>query len=97
MLFILLEINLNLKFNCLSHIQLNVLFIDRFYFFDFISAFFMGGVAGFGVTGGAHRFWTHRSYKANLPLRIILMICFSAAGQVRQSFSILLIYSSYEQ
>ncbi|TMW52736.1 hypothetical protein DOY81_002186 [Sarcophaga bullata] len=44
-------------------------------------AFFMGGVAGFGVTGGAHRLWTHRSYKANLPLRIILMICFSAAGQ----------------
>ncbi|XP_065371303.1 acyl-CoA Delta-9 desaturase [Calliphora vicina] len=44
-------------------------------------AFFMGGVAGFGVTGGAHRFWTHRSFKANVPLRSILMICFSAAGQ----------------
>ncbi|XP_011178184.1 acyl-CoA Delta-9 desaturase [Zeugodacus cucurbitae] len=44
-------------------------------------AFFMGGVAGFGVTAGAHRFWTHRSFKANVALRSILMICFSTAGQ----------------
>ncbi|XP_055615592.1 acyl-CoA Delta-9 desaturase-like [Toxorhynchites rutilus septentrionalis] len=42
---------------------------------------FVGGVAGFGVTGGAHRLWTHRAYKANLPLRIILMCCFCASGQ----------------
>uniref|UniRef100_A0A1A9WN17 Fatty acid desaturase domain-containing protein n=1 Tax=Glossina brevipalpis TaxID=37001 RepID=A0A1A9WN17_9MUSC len=44
-------------------------------------AFFIGILGGFGVTGGAHRLWTHRSYKANLPLRIILMLCYSAAGQ----------------
>jgi len=25
-----------------------------------------------GVTAGAHRLWTHRSYKARLPLRIFL-------------------------
>lgn len=28
-----------------------------------------------GVTAGAHRLWAHRTYKAKLPLRIILMIC----------------------
>ncbi|KAM7363849.1 acyl-CoA Delta-9 desaturase isoform 1-T2 [Cochliomyia hominivorax] len=55
--------------------------IDRIRIPTVLWAFFMGGVAGFGVTGGAHRFWTHRSFKANIPLRIILMICFSAAGQ----------------
>lgn len=38
-------------------------------------------IGGFGVTGGVHRFWTHRSYKAKLPLRIILAFCFSVAGQ----------------
>lgn len=43
--------------------------------------FLMGGLGGFGVTGGAHRFWSHRSYKAKTPLRIILMLCFSLAGQ----------------
>lgn len=43
--------------------------------------FLLGGLSGFGVTGGAHRFWTHRSYKANTPLRIILMLCFTLAGQ----------------
>lgn len=46
------------------------------------TALFTGFLAGFGVTGGVHRYWTHRTYKANLPLRIFLMICFSIAGQV---------------
>ncbi|KAL3276973.1 hypothetical protein HHI36_012335 [Cryptolaemus montrouzieri] len=36
--------------------------------------------AAFGITGGAHRLYTHRSYKANLPLRIILMIGYTAVG-----------------
>ena len=27
-----------------------------------------------GVTAGAHRLWTHRSYKARLPLRVFLML-----------------------
>ncbi|XP_041984710.1 acyl-CoA Delta-9 desaturase-like [Aricia agestis] len=44
-------------------------------------SFFMGGVGGFGVTAGAHRYWTHRSYKATLPFQIILMYCFASAGQ----------------
>lgn len=26
-----------------------------------------------GVTAGAHRLWSHRSYKATLPLQILLM------------------------
>lgn len=38
-------------------------------------------IAAFGVTGGAHRLWTHRSYKAKKPLQIILLICYSVAGQ----------------
>ncbi|XP_031334923.1 acyl-CoA Delta(11) desaturase-like isoform X2 [Photinus pyralis] len=41
----------------------------------------IGGMNGFGITGGVHRLWSHRSYKATLPLRIILMICFTMAGQ----------------
>ncbi|XP_055921657.1 acyl-CoA Delta-9 desaturase [Eupeodes corollae] len=46
-----------------------------------IFAFFTGGLAGFGVTGGVHRLWTHKSFKANVPLRVILMACFSLSGQ----------------
>ncbi|XP_067619751.1 acyl-CoA Delta-9 desaturase [Eurosta solidaginis] len=55
--------------------------LDKINIYTILWAFFMGGVAGFGVTAGAHRFWTHRSFKANVPLRSILMICFSIAGQ----------------
>lgn len=42
----------------------------------------MGGISGFGVTAGAHRFWCHRAYKAKLPLRILLMLAYCSAGQV---------------
>lgn len=48
----------------------------------------MGGAAGFGVTAGAHRLWTHRSYKAKLPLQIILLILYSAAGMVITFFKL---------
>ncbi|KAJ8919212.1 hypothetical protein NQ315_012200 [Exocentrus adspersus] len=30
--------------------------------------------SGLGVTAGAHRLWAHRSYKANVPLRLILTV-----------------------
>lgn len=29
---------------------------------------------GLGITAGAHRLWAHRSYKARLPLRILLTV-----------------------
>ncbi|XP_067938179.1 stearoyl-CoA desaturase 5-like [Watersipora subatra] len=38
-------------------------------------------VAAVSVTAGAHRLWSHRSYKAKLPLRIMLMLFNFAAGQ----------------
>ena len=34
-----------------------------------------------GITGGAHRLWSHRSYKASFPLRVFLMLCNSIANQ----------------
>ena len=38
-------------------------------------------VLALGVTAGAHRLWSHRSYEARLPLRIFLMILNSAMLQ----------------
>ncbi|CAH1176600.1 unnamed protein product [Phaedon cochleariae] len=38
-------------------------------------------LTGLGITGAAHRYFTHRSYKARLPLKIFLLFCFSIAGQ----------------
>ncbi|GBP32239.1 Acyl-CoA Delta(11) desaturase [Eumeta japonica] len=37
--------------------------------------------SGLGITAGAHRLWTHRSYKAKLPLRLILLVLNSLACQ----------------
>lgn len=50
--------------------------------FSFFQVLIYGGFAGFGVTAGVHRLWSHRSYKARLPLKILLLICYSAAGMV---------------
>ncbi|XP_017774706.1 PREDICTED: stearoyl-CoA desaturase 5-like [Nicrophorus vespilloides] len=33
---------------------------------------FVGITSSMAVTGGAHRLWAHKTYKANLPLRILL-------------------------
>ncbi|KAK7111603.1 acyl-CoA desaturase-like isoform X2 [Littorina saxatilis] len=38
-------------------------------------------MAGWGITAGAHRLWAHRSYKAKLPLRLLLIVFNSIAFQ----------------
>ena len=50
-------------------------------FLNHFSALLYAVLSGFGVTCGAHRLWSHRSYNAKLPLRIFLMIGFIIAGQ----------------
>lgn len=42
---------------------------------------FMIVYSGLGITAGAHRLWAHKSYKARLPLRIILTIANTIAFQ----------------
>lgn len=37
--------------------------------------------SGVGITGGVHRLWAHRSYKATFPLRVYLMLSNSIANQ----------------
>ncbi|TMW67272.1 hypothetical protein Poli38472_012388 [Pythium oligandrum] len=38
-------------------------------------------MSGLGITAGAHRLWSHRSYRAKAPLRFFLMLCNSMAFQ----------------
>ncbi|XP_046975262.1 acyl-CoA Delta(11) desaturase-like [Vanessa cardui] len=38
-------------------------------------------MASIGVTAGAHRLWTHRAYKAKMPLQILLMVMNTFAFQ----------------
>jgi stearoyl-CoA desaturase (delta-9 desaturase) len=44
-------------------------------------AIFLHFYGGFGITGGAHRLWAHRSYKAKLPLRIFAAVAQTIAVQ----------------
>lgn len=44
-------------------------------------AFVLWPITGFGITGGVHRLWSHRSYKATFALRVFLMLINSIANQ----------------
>jgi fatty-acid desaturase len=58
----------------------------------FLLGLLVGFTGQFGVTAGVHRYYTHKSFKAKIPLQIILLACYSVAGQVIQTiiFNILL-------
>ncbi|XP_057633267.1 acyl-CoA desaturase 1 [Chionomys nivalis] len=38
-------------------------------------------ISGLGITAGAHRLWSHRTYKARLPLRLFLILANTMAFQ----------------
>lgn len=59
------------------------------------TAAFLIVTSGVGVTGGAHRLWCHRSYKAKWPLRVLLALAHTIALQVTISLSSLCNYRSY--
>jgi stearoyl-CoA desaturase (delta-9 desaturase) len=44
-------------------------------------AFLLWIISGNGITGGVHRLWAHRSYKASFALRVFLMFSNSIANQ----------------
>lgn len=45
------------------------------------SAYLLYLAAEIGITAGTHRLWSHRSYKAKMPLQIILMLFNTLAFQ----------------
>lgn len=47
----------------------------------FFAALVLYLASGLGITAGAHRLWAHRSYKAKLPLKILLTIFNTIAFQ----------------
>merc|ERR1719181_1322603 len=44
-------------------------------------AFLLWPLSAFGITGGAHRLWAHRSYSACFSYRAVLMLLNSIANQ----------------
>ncbi|KAG6461420.1 hypothetical protein O3G_MSEX012612 [Manduca sexta] len=51
-------------------------------FFTVLFVFGTIYTSGFGITAGVHRLWSHRAYKANTPLRILLALLFTITGQL---------------
>uniref|UniRef100_A0A8C6AAQ1 Uncharacterized protein n=1 Tax=Marmota marmota marmota TaxID=9994 RepID=A0A8C6AAQ1_MARMA len=50
-------------------------------FYTWLWAYFCYWASIEGITAGAHRLWSHRSYKARLPLRLFLIIANTMAFQ----------------
>lgn len=53
---------------------------SRFHLFLFVGIILVYA-SGLGITAGAHRLWSHRTYKAKLPLQILLMVFNTMAYQ----------------
>ena len=49
-------------------------------------AFIFYQFSGLGITAGCHRLWSHRAYKARLPLRVFLAFLQTMAFQVNNLF-----------
>ena len=48
---------------------------------DIFQVLFWYQICGLGVTAGLHRLWSHKSYKARLPTKVLLMVLASASNQ----------------
>lgn len=57
-------------------------FLKRLIRLLYFAAYFLYVATAMSVTAGAHRLWAHKTYKANLPLRLILLWFFTMAFQV---------------
>lgn len=56
--------------------------INSYLIFNPNIAFVYGTFASLGITVGGHRYWSHKSFKANLPLQILLMCMHTISLQV---------------
>ena len=56
----------------------------------FVAVLVYGYSGALGVTAGVHRYWTHKSYGAKLPLRIILAALYLITGMVKSCNHIIL-------
>ncbi|KAM3964209.1 acyl-CoA desaturase [Aphomia sociella] len=57
------------------------LFLGQVKLWTSLFAIYLYVISGLGITAGAHRLWAHKSYKARLPLRILLTIFNTIAFQ----------------
>ncbi|XP_076875674.1 stearoyl-CoA desaturase 5-like [Brachyhypopomus gauderio] len=58
-----------------------IILIPKAHPFTWIWSYTCFIVTALGITAGAHRLWSHRSYRAKLPLRIFLAVANSMAFQ----------------
>jgi len=58
-----------------------LLYIFEYTWKSWVAFFVLYYLSGVGITGGAHRLWAHRSYKASFIVRLYLMLCNSLANQ----------------
>ena len=71
----------NDKYQLIKMDGMNLKIVHMIFVADFLYAY----SSCFGVTAGAHRYWTHKTYRAKLPLRIILAVLYLIIGMVKSS------------
>lgn len=80
-LFFSNDINESKTCDSLLSIMLNFILVFSCFLHLIFAALVLYLASGLGITAGAHRLWAHRSYKARLPLRVLLTIFNTIAFQ----------------
>ncbi|KAF7481681.1 stearoyl-CoA desaturase [Marmota monax] len=73
----------NIILMCLLHLGAlyGIILVPTCKFYTWLWAYVYYLISGLGITAGAHRLWSHRTYKARLPLRLFLIIANTMAFQ----------------
>lgn len=67
--------------HCGSTWGIYLIYLGQVNFRSILLGIFLYFIGGLGITAGAHRLWTHQSYRATLPLELFLALCNSIANQ----------------
>ncbi|XP_068632944.1 acyl-CoA Delta-9 desaturase-like isoform X2 [Battus philenor] len=76
-----IDLMVQLSLHLFTMYGLFLIITNRVRFYTTIFALATIFTSGFGITAGVHRLWSHRAYRAKLPLRIILAFLFTITGQ----------------
>lgn len=58
-----------------------LIYLKQYYWPTLAWSLFLAYASALGVTGGAHRLWSHKTYKAHWSVHVLLMILQTMAGQ----------------
>ncbi|CAH2245033.1 (11Z)-hexadec-11-enoyl-CoA conjugase [Pararge aegeria] len=75
------DLIVQVSLHCVSIYGFYLMITNQVKFLTTLFVFATIYTSGLGITAGVHRLWSHRAYRARMPLRILLALLFTITGQ----------------